>query len=84
LLIGRLLIRDKYAANSNLVLRADRRGAPREPTGEPETLWGRINPKDFGSNAKRSIDEDKAKRDAKRKGREEKTRKGADRGSKRE
>ncbi|MCL7047252.1 hypothetical protein MKW94_014479 [Papaver nudicaule] len=39
----------EYRANSSLVLTTDSR--PRdthEPTGEPETLWGKIDPKDFG------------------------------------
>lgn len=64
-----------YSANSNLVLQADRKALPRrdkEPTGEPETLWGRINPKEFGTKAERTIDEEKKKRDAKRKERDEK------------
>lgn len=46
----------QYAANSSLVLQADRSGLPRrdqEPTGEPESLWGKIDPKDFGSRAVR-------------------------------
>ncbi|GBG66811.1 hypothetical protein CBR_g70690 [Chara braunii] len=39
----------EYRANSSLVLTTDTR--PRdthEPTGEPETLWGKIDPKSFG------------------------------------
>ncbi|MCI08838.1 U5 small nuclear ribonucleoprotein 200 kDa helicase-like, partial [Trifolium medium] len=39
----------EYRANSSLVLTTDSR--PRdthEPTGEPESLWGRIDPKNFG------------------------------------
>jgi pre-mRNA-splicing helicase BRR2 len=46
----------QYAANSNLVLQADRSQIPRrdqEPSGEPESLWGKINPKEFGSRAVR-------------------------------
>ncbi|RKP36137.1 hypothetical protein BJ085DRAFT_33418, partial [Dimargaris cristalligena] len=46
----------QYAANSNLVLQADRSGLARrdkEATGEPETLWGRIDLKDMGSKAAR-------------------------------
>lgn len=42
----------EYRANSSLVLTTDSR--PRDaggPTGEPETLWGRINPKGFGDRA---------------------------------
>lgn len=42
----------EYRANSSLVLTSDQR--PRDsggPTGEPETLWGRINPKVFGDRA---------------------------------
>ncbi|RKP06269.1 hypothetical protein THASP1DRAFT_18681 [Thamnocephalis sphaerospora] len=44
----------QYAANSNLVLDQDRSRIPRrdnEPTGEPETLYGRINPKEMGGKA---------------------------------
>ncbi|RID53701.1 hypothetical protein BRARA_G01078 [Brassica rapa] len=39
----------EYRANSSLVLTSENR--PRdthEPTGEPETLWGKIDPKSFG------------------------------------
>ncbi|XVE52318.1 hypothetical protein DITRI_Ditri02bG0113300 [Diplodiscus trichospermus] len=39
----------EYRANASLVLTTDSR--PRdthEPTGEPETLWGKIDPKSFG------------------------------------
>ncbi|CAD6222868.1 unnamed protein product [Miscanthus lutarioriparius] len=42
----------EYRANSSLVLTTDSR--PRdthEPTGEPETLWGRIDPRSFGDRA---------------------------------
>ena len=55
-----------------------------EASGEPETLWGKINPKEFGDKAMRTIDDEKAKRAQKRKEQEEKMRKGADRSSKRE
>ncbi|GAB2210389.1 hypothetical protein Droror1_Dr00015655 [Drosera rotundifolia] len=44
----------EYRANSSLVLTTDSR--PRdthEPTGEPETLWGKIDPKTFGDRAAR-------------------------------
>ncbi|RKP15069.1 Sec63 Brl domain-containing protein [Piptocephalis cylindrospora] len=47
----------QYAANSNLVLQADRSELPRrdqEPTGEPETLHGRIDPGSFGARAARA------------------------------
>jgi len=65
----------QYAANSNLVLQADR-GTRRdhEPTGEPETLYGKINPKSFGDRAQRTIEEEKQKRDKALKAREEKLR----------
>lgn len=46
----------KYAAMSNLVLQADRRFTNRskdEPTGDPESLAGRINIKDMGSRTAR-------------------------------
>ncbi|KAF9434549.1 DEIH-box ATPase, partial [Entomortierella beljakovae] len=46
----------QYALNSNLVLhanRSDRRG--NEPTGEAESLYGRIDPKEFGSRATRDL-----------------------------
>ncbi|KAJ7515579.1 hypothetical protein O6H91_22G019200 [Diphasiastrum complanatum] len=42
----------EYRANSSLVLTTDTR--PRdthEPTGEPESLWGKIDPKRFGDRA---------------------------------
>lgn len=55
---------------SNLVLQADRsliaRRAKDEGTGEAESLWGKINPKEFGSKAAMSFAEEKAKREAKR------------------
>lgn len=44
----------EYRANSSLVLTTDSR--PRdthEPSGEPETLWGKIDPKSFGDRAYR-------------------------------
>ncbi|BFZ63546.1 Pre-mRNA-splicing helicase BRR2 [Saitoella coloradoensis] len=47
----------KYGAMSNLVLSADRRTLPRrdnEPTGEPETLAGKINVKEMGARAGRT------------------------------
>ncbi|KAI0244580.1 Pre-mRNA-splicing helicase BRR2 [Massospora cicadina] len=42
----------QYTGNSNLVLPSKRTG-PRdnEPTGEPDSLFGRIRPEDFGSRA---------------------------------
>lgn len=58
----------QYTANSNLVLQADRSSLPRrdqEPSGEPDTLWGRINPKEFGSRAVR--DAPKAKEEKRQK-----------------
>ncbi|RUS18546.1 Sec63 Brl domain-containing protein [Endogone sp. FLAS-F59071] len=58
----------QYTANSNLVLQADRSSLPRrdqEPSGEPDTLWGRINPKEFGSRAVR--DAPKAKEEKRKK-----------------
>lgn len=62
----------QYAANSSLVLQADRSGLARrdqEPTGEPESLYGKIDPKDFGSRAVRETPKDieeKKKKAAKR------------------
>nr|XP_023876116.1 DExH-box ATP-dependent RNA helicase DExH12-like [Quercus suber]XP_023876117.1 DExH-box ATP-dependent RNA helicase DExH12-like [Quercus suber] len=44
----------EYRANSSLVLTTDSR--PRdthEPTGEPESLWGKIDPRSFGDRAYR-------------------------------
>ncbi|KAJ3264529.1 DEIH-box ATPase [Chytriomyces hyalinus] len=55
---------NSYSATSNLVINQDRASLPRrdaEPSGEPETLAGRINPRDFGSNARAT----KTKREAK-------------------
>ena len=49
-----------YGANMNLVLQADRSNIPsrrNEPTGEPETLAGRISVKDMGSRAQRDTEE---------------------------
>ncbi|KAL7750398.1 Pre-mRNA-splicing helicase BRR2 [Sorochytrium milnesiophthora] len=48
----------QYTANSNLVLTADRSQLPRrdhEPTGESESLYGRITLKDMGSRAQRDL-----------------------------
>ncbi|KAG0009957.1 DEIH-box ATPase, partial [Podila clonocystis] len=58
----------QYALTSNLVLQANRSDNPRrgnEPTGEAESLYGRIDPKDFGSRAQRDtskIEEAKKKK----------------------
>ncbi|KAI8357996.1 Sec63-domain-containing protein [Mortierella sp. GBAus27b] len=58
----------QYALNSNLVLQSNRSDNPRrgnEPTGEAESLFGRIDPKDFGNRATRDlskIDEAKQKK----------------------
>ncbi|ORX98893.1 Sec63-domain-containing protein [Basidiobolus meristosporus CBS 931.73] len=55
----------QYTQNSNLVLQADRSALPRrdqEPSGEPETLHGRINPKEFGSRAVRDTVKFKAEK----------------------
>lgn len=64
----------EYRANSSLVLTTDSR--PRdthEPTGEPESLWGKIDPKSFGDRAARGrppeLDE-KLKKSKKKKERE--------------
>ncbi|KAI3882646.1 hypothetical protein MKX03_000086 [Papaver bracteatum] len=44
--------RYEYSANSSLVLTIDSRSRDtHEPTGEPETLWGNIDPKRFGDKA---------------------------------
>ncbi|KAI8851535.1 Sec63 Brl domain-containing protein [Chytridium lagenaria] len=73
----------QYTANSNLVLHADRSALPRrdqEPSGEPESLYGRIDVKRFGDRAMRTIEEKKEQSAKKRKEREEKMRaKGAER-----
>jgi pre-mRNA-splicing helicase BRR2 len=48
----------QYAATSSLVLQANRKGLPRrdqEPTGEPDSLWGKIDPKEFGTRAEREM-----------------------------
>ncbi|KAL7117148.1 hypothetical protein ACP275_03G053900 [Erythranthe tilingii] len=64
----------EYRANSSLVLTTDSR--PRdthEPTGEPETLWGKIDPKSFGDRAFRDKPpelEEKLKKSKKKKERE--------------
>ncbi|KAI8374185.1 Sec63 Brl domain-containing protein [Radiomyces spectabilis] len=62
----------QYAANSSLVLQADRSGLPRrdqDATGEPDSLWGKIDPKEFGSRAERETPkgiEEKKKKAAQR------------------
>ena len=64
-----------YTANSNLVLQADRSALPRrdqEPSGEPETLAGRIDIKKMGDRAQRTYNEEKSRLDKKRKEREDK------------
>ncbi|KAJ3128871.1 DEIH-box ATPase [Nowakowskiella sp. JEL0407] len=67
----------KYTANSNLVLQADWSSLPRrdqEPSGEPETLHGKINPKQFGDRAMRTVKEQREKI-AKKKQKDEEKRK---------
>lgn len=57
-----------YTAMSSLVLSTDRSALPRrdqEPTGEPESLVGRINPKDMGSRVQRESVKDLDKKKAK-------------------
>lgn len=64
----------EYRANSSLVLTTDSR--PRdthEPTGEPESLWGKIDPKNFGDRVYRGKPpelEEKLKKSKKKKERE--------------
>ncbi|KAL8523834.1 hypothetical protein ACS0TY_013707 [Phlomoides rotata] len=64
----------EYRANSSLVLTTDSR--PRdthEPTGEPESLWGKIDPRSFGDRAYRDKPlelEEKLKKSKKKKERE--------------
>ncbi|XXG57569.1 hypothetical protein AAC387_Pa04g0019 [Persea americana] len=64
----------EYRANSSLVLTTDSR--PRdthEPTGEPESLWGKIDPKNFGDRVYKGKPpelEEKLKRSKKKKERE--------------
>ncbi|XP_078443956.1 DExH-box ATP-dependent RNA helicase DExH12-like [Wolffia australiana] len=64
----------EYRANSSLVLTTDSR--PRdthEPTGEPETLWGKIDPRNFGDRAYRGKPpelEEKLKKSKKKKERD--------------
>ncbi|KAF5949909.1 hypothetical protein HYC85_011902 [Camellia sinensis] len=50
----------EYRANSSLVLTTDSRpGDTHEPTGKPETLFGKIDPKTFGDRAYKEIKEEK-------------------------
>ncbi|XP_058110373.1 DExH-box ATP-dependent RNA helicase DExH12-like [Magnolia sinica] len=64
----------EYRANSSLVLTTDSR--PRdthEPTGEPESLWGKIDPKSFGDRVYRGKPpelEEKLKKSKKKKDRD--------------
>ena len=63
----------EYKANSNLVLQADRSLTTRrgdEPTGEVESLAGKINLKEMGSRALRSKPKDLAERVEKEKQRQ--------------
>ncbi|TPX60239.1 hypothetical protein PhCBS80983_g01906 [Powellomyces hirtus] len=76
----------QYTANSNLVLQADRSALPRrdqEPSGEPETLAGRVDVRRMGDRAQRSIQEQKDKVEKKRKEKAERMKKsGAERAAK--
>ena len=41
-----------YSANASLVLKSGgRSGGTKEPTGEAESLWGKVDPKSFGDRA---------------------------------
>lgn len=54
-----------YGAISSLVLTTDKTGLPRrdrEPDGAPESLVGRINPKDMGSRVQRQVPKDLEKK----------------------
>ncbi|KAI9208743.1 Sec63 Brl domain-containing protein [Polychytrium aggregatum] len=65
----------QYTANASLVLNVNRSSLPRrdqEPSGEPETLYGRIKKNEFGDRAVRTIDEQKEKVEARRKAKEQK------------
>ncbi|OCB89341.1 Sec63-domain-containing protein [Sanghuangporus baumii] len=65
-----------YGAISSLVLTADKSGLPRrdnEPDGTPESLVGRINPKEMGSRLQRSTPKDLDKKKKKATDRQEAT-----------
>jgi pre-mRNA-splicing helicase BRR2 len=68
----------EYKANSSLVLTTDTR--PRdnhEPSGEPETLWGKIDPKSFGNRVQRDVPAElKEKKERAQKKREAREREG--------
>ncbi|GJN18769.1 hypothetical protein PR202_gb05967 [Eleusine coracana subsp. coracana] len=69
----------EYRANSSLVLTTDSR--PRdthEPTGEPETLWGKINPRSFGDRAVQTKPPELQEKLAKSKGKKKRTSSEAD------
>ena len=54
-----------YGAISSLVLNADKSGLPRrdkEPDGAPESLVGRIDPKEMGSRVQRAVPKDLEKK----------------------
>src|SRR4051812_21609093 len=73
----------QYTANSNLVLQANRHEYTRrdqEPTGEPESLWGRLNIKEMGS---RALKEKPKELQAKKSRAKEKSRKAEEREEKR-
>ncbi|KAL2915246.1 Pre-mRNA-splicing helicase BRR2 [Polyrhizophydium stewartii] len=76
----------QYSANSNLVLQAERTGRrDLEPSGEPETLWGRIDISKFGDRAVSTVADAKSRFEKKRQAEAERAKaggKGADRGLK--
>lgn len=79
-------IQYRYTANTNLVLQADRslldsgRRRNDEPTGQAESLWGKLNPKQFGDRAMRTIEEEKSKRSKAKQEKEERKRRRAGEG----
>lgn len=61
-----------YTANSTLVLRSNRSGNKDDiPTGEAESLYGKITKKDFGVNIKSTVEEHKKQLDARKRLRSE-------------
>ncbi|KAI8610960.1 Sec63 Brl domain-containing protein, partial [Chytriomyces sp. MP71] len=73
-------VSNSYSATSNLVINQDRSALPRrdaEPSGEPETLAGRIDPKEMGARVKSDIAAKKAAVEKRRREREDKKKAGS-------
>jgi pre-mRNA-splicing helicase BRR2 len=76
----------RHGANTNLVLQADRslldsgRRRDNEPSGQAESLWGKLDAKKFGDKAMRTIEEEKTKRSKAKQEKDERKRRRAGEG----